>query len=182
MCRCSGFTLQRDGVDSVVQFRSLYRHILVWLLRAYHGVVHWVLYNDGAICWRLLFLTLLCINGHCVTDFLSVCLPQSDLRVIETTQPVCFLQLSSPPVRYCFSSTCTCNTVVVASSRCLLLHWATSQLPAAITAWGACHSAGNNLSKSMDCFLKRQSDFKQRAVWSSLSRLHWRVWIQGQTF
>lgn len=81
-----------------------------------------------------------------------------------------------------FTLTCTCNVVVVASSRCLLLHWATSQLPAAITAWGACHSGGNNLSKSMDCFLKRQSDFKQRAVWSSLSRLQWEVWIQGQTF
>lgn len=113
---------------------------------------------------------------------LIVFLPQNDLRVIETTQPVCFLQLLSPPVRYCFSWTCTCDTAVVASSPCLLLHWATSQLPAAITAWGACHSAGNNLSKSMDCFLKRQSDFKQRAVGSSLSRLHWRVWIQGQTF
>lgn len=135
-------------------------------------------------CWRLVLLTLLCINGPRVTDWVTliVFLLQNDLGVKATIHPVCFLQLLSPPVHHCFSWTCTCNTVVVASSRCLLLHWATSQLPAAITAWGACHSAGNNLSKSMDCFLKRQSDFKQRAVWSSLSRLHWRMWIQGQTF
>lgn len=32
----------------------------------------------------------------------------------------------------------------------------------------------------MECFLKCQSDFEQRALW--MSRLHSKVWIQGQTF
>lgn len=109
------------------------------------------------------------------------------LLSIKMCSSACLLVYSSTSwsasIHYCCcSSAVACNMLVLTSSCCLLLHWAASQLPAGITAWGECHSGGNNLGKSMDCFLKCQSDFEQRAIWISQSRLHSKVWIQGQTF